>query len=78
MIRLWQLSDDGDIVEFKSQVEDEEQTEIVMYSRSRAAIKFNSRLIDEYAKMYHSQLRFALFKMGKADEFPKQYTIAWF
>ncbi|AYM03169.1 hypothetical protein D8911_09255 [Levilactobacillus brevis] len=78
MIQLWQLSDDGDIVKFKFQVESDKRTGVVMYSRSRAATKFNSRLIDEYAKNYRYHLRSTLFKMGKVDEFPSQYTIAWY
>ena len=78
MIRLWQLTDDGDIVRFKFQVEFDEETGIVLYSRHRRATKFETLFIDDYPESYKQHIRRALFNMGNTNEFPKEYTIAWY
>ncbi|WP_143462148.1 hypothetical protein [Levilactobacillus enshiensis] len=78
MIRLWQLADDGDIVQFKFQVESDEKTGTVLYSRQRQATKFETLLIDNYPENYRQHIRRTLFNMGAINKFSKQYTIAWY
>lgn len=78
MIRLWQISDDSDIVEFKFQIEQDKRAGIVMYSRSRKATGFADAVIDGYPENYRQHVRRTLFNMAKADKFPEQYTIAWY
>lgn len=78
MIRLWQISDDGDIVEFKFQVEEDTPAGIVMYSRSRKATGFVGSVIDSYPESYRYRIRRHLFEMAEEKSFPEQYTIAWY
>lgn len=78
MIRLWQISDDGDIVKFKFKVENDHSAGIVMYSRSRSATGFADSIIDGYPESYRYRIRKHLFEMAEEDEFPMQYTIAWY
>lgn len=78
MIRLWQLTDDGDIVRFKFQVEEDNPTGIVMYSRSRKATGYGDSIFDGYPASYSYRIRKHLFETAKEDVFPKQYTIAWY
>lgn len=78
MIRLRQISDDDDIVEFKFQVEEDTSAGIVMYSRSRKATGFADTVIDSYPEEYRYRIRKHLFEMAEENTFPEQYTIAWY
>lgn len=78
MIRLWQISDDDDIVEFKFKIENDNSAGIVMYSRSRKATMFTDSLIDSYPDSYSYRIRKYLFDAASDKSFPKQHTIAWY
>jgi len=77
MIRLWLLSDDGDIVKYKYQPEDDEKG-IILYSRSREATKVEDDILNNYPPTFYERLHSELKKFGDTNEFPTQKTIAMF
>lgn len=77
MIRLWLLSDDGDIVKYQYQPEEDDKG-IVLYSRSRAATKVEEDILDTYPPTFYERLHSELMRFGESNTFPKQKTIAMF
>lgn len=78
MANLWLLSDDGDIVRYQYQVEEERQKGEVAYSRSYKGVKFLDSVADSIPKMYRSGIRNVLFDMAKSNNFKKRYVAAMF
>ncbi|KRO04955.1 hypothetical protein IV54_GL000679 [Levilactobacillus paucivorans] len=72
------MSDDGDVVLYQYQVENEEKKGQVTYSRTHKGFKFLDTIIEESPRMYHNGIGMALFKMAKANDFKKYYVVAMF
>lgn len=77
MITLIWVSDDKDIVTYTYRPEDGDEG-VVMYSRTRKAIRMDSTPLVDYPKLYKNHMKSVLIDFAKKDKFPKEYTIAWY